>query len=195
MMINSLGLLEVYGFVASVEAMDAMLKTSNVRLLSHKITPPALVTIVIEGDLAACRVAVDSGAVAAEKLGKVICRKVIGRPVKDTENIVLSFCDETEHKPEPVSKPKNVEAEIDVEIIEVDVETVDTFEENRSGIMSENNEINNVKTFLQKRGEKGANLTEILGQLKIDRETLKVILNNCVHNKELRKKRSRYYFH
>lgn len=92
-MINTLGLLEVYGFVAGVEAMDAMLKSANVRLLSHSVTPSALVTIVIEGDLAACRAALDAGCAATEYIGgKVLCQKVLGRPEKDTERMVLSFC-------------------------------------------------------------------------------------------------------
>ncbi|GHA00157.1 hypothetical protein DC083_08505 [Ignatzschineria ureiclastica] len=92
-MINTLGLLEVYGFVAGVEAMDAMLKSANVRLLSHSVTPSALVTIVIEGDLAACRAALDAGCAATEYIGgKVLCQKVLGRPERDTERMVLSFC-------------------------------------------------------------------------------------------------------
>ena len=35
-MINALGLLEVEGMVAAVDAADAMLKAANVRLLSHE---------------------------------------------------------------------------------------------------------------------------------------------------------------
>ncbi len=36
-MINALGLLEVDGMVAAVDAADAMLKAANVRLLSHEV--------------------------------------------------------------------------------------------------------------------------------------------------------------
>ncbi len=35
-MINALGLLEVDGMVAAIDAADAMLKAANVRLLSHE---------------------------------------------------------------------------------------------------------------------------------------------------------------
>ena len=36
-MINALGLLEVDGMVAAIDAADAMLKAANVRLLSHEV--------------------------------------------------------------------------------------------------------------------------------------------------------------
>ena len=54
-MINALGLLEVDGMVAAIDAADAMLKAANVRLLSHEVLDPGRLTLVVEGDLAACR--------------------------------------------------------------------------------------------------------------------------------------------
>ena len=56
-MINALGLLEVEGMVAAIDAADAMLKAANVRLLSHEVLDPGRLTLVVEGDLAACRAA------------------------------------------------------------------------------------------------------------------------------------------
>lgn len=53
-MINALGLLEVDGMVAAIDAADAMLKAANVRLLSHEVLDPGRLTLVVEGDLAAC---------------------------------------------------------------------------------------------------------------------------------------------
>jgi hypothetical protein len=61
-MINALGLLEVDGMVAAVDAADAMLKAANVRLLSHEVLDPGRLTLVVEGDLAACRAALDAEA-------------------------------------------------------------------------------------------------------------------------------------
>ena len=48
-MINALGLLEVDGMVAAVDAADAMLKAANVRLLSHEVLDPGRLTLVVEG--------------------------------------------------------------------------------------------------------------------------------------------------
>ncbi|EAA8276552.1 ethanolamine utilization microcompartment protein EutK [Salmonella enterica] len=90
-MINALGLLEVDGMVAAVDAADAMLKAANVRLLSHQVLDPGRLTLVVEGDLAACRVALDAGSAAAQRAGRVISRKEIGRPEEDTQWLIGGF--------------------------------------------------------------------------------------------------------
>ncbi len=46
-MINALGLLEVDGMVAAIDAADAMLKAANVRLLSHEVLDPGRLTLVM----------------------------------------------------------------------------------------------------------------------------------------------------
>lgn len=90
-MINALGLLEVDGMVAGVDAADAMLKAANVRLLSHEVLDPGRLTLVVEGDLAACRAALDAGSAAAQRTGQVISRKEIGRPDNDTQWLISGF--------------------------------------------------------------------------------------------------------
>ena len=90
-MINALGLLEVDGMVAAIDAADAMLKAANVRLLSHEVLDPGRLTLVVEGDLAACRAALDAGCAAAMRTGRVISRKEIGRPDDDTQWLVTGF--------------------------------------------------------------------------------------------------------
>ncbi|WP_437889158.1 ethanolamine utilization microcompartment protein EutK [Phytobacter sp. V91] len=90
-MINALGLLEVEGMVAAVDAADAMLKAANVRLLSHEVLDPGMLTLVVEGDLAACRAALDAGSAAAQRTGHVIGRKEIGRPEDDTQWLIGGF--------------------------------------------------------------------------------------------------------
>ncbi len=79
-MINALGLLEVDGMVAAIDAADAMLKAANVRLLSHEVLDPGRLTLVVEGDLAACRAALDAGCAAAMRTGRVIAvRRSVGQ--------------------------------------------------------------------------------------------------------------------
>lgn len=88
---NALGLLEVDGMVSAIDAADAMLKAANVRLLSHEVLDPGRLTLVVEGDLAACRAALDAGYAAAMRTGRVISRKEIGRPDDDTQWLVAGF--------------------------------------------------------------------------------------------------------
>ncbi len=89
--IDALGFVEVYGLVAGIEAADAMLKSARVRLLRQHEVNPGLITVVVEGDLAACRAAVNAGVAAAERVGKVISSHVIGRPDPDTETLVVDL--------------------------------------------------------------------------------------------------------
>ena len=102
-MINALGLLEVDGMVAAVDAADAMLKAANVRLLSHEVLDPGRLTLVVEGDLAACRAALDAGSAAAARTGRVISRKEIGRPDDDTQWLIGGF---TRQPKKPEQKPE-----------------------------------------------------------------------------------------
>lgn len=87
-MINALGLLEVRGLATAIEAADAMLKSANVRLLRQWRTDPGMISLVVEGDLAACRAALDAGDTAARRLGEIVSRCEIGRPDPDTETLI-----------------------------------------------------------------------------------------------------------
>ncbi|EBA4957969.1 ethanolamine utilization microcompartment protein EutK [Salmonella enterica subsp. enterica serovar Teshie] len=113
-MINALGLLEVEGMVAAIDAADAMLKAANVRLLSHEVLDPGRLTLVVEGDLAACRAALDAGSAAAQRTGRVIGRKEIGRPEDDTQWLISSF--KREPKP-PVQTPAPMVSESAPELL------------------------------------------------------------------------------
>jgi len=76
----ALGLLETHGLVAAIEAADAMLKAADVRLVRQQRTVPGLVTHLVAGETAAVQSAVDAGAAAAERVGRVVARHVIPRP-------------------------------------------------------------------------------------------------------------------
>ncbi|CEJ66991.1 MULTISPECIES: ethanolamine utilization microcompartment protein EutK [Citrobacter] len=111
-MINALGLLEVDGMVAAVDAADAMLKAANVRLLSHQVLDPGRLTLVVEGDLAACRAALDAGSAAAARTGRVVSRKEIGRPDDDTQWLIGGFTRQPK-KPEPKKPEQKPEVKSD----------------------------------------------------------------------------------
>jgi len=89
--IHALGFVEVYGLATGIEAADAMLKSAQVRLLRQYEVHPGLITLTIEGDLAACRAAVSAGVAAASRIGTVISSNVMGRPDEDTETMVLDL--------------------------------------------------------------------------------------------------------
>jgi len=76
----SLGLIETWGFLPAVEAVDAGMKSANVIFAGYEITRTALVTVKFIGDVSAVSTAVRAGMAAAEKVGKVIATHVIPRP-------------------------------------------------------------------------------------------------------------------
>jgi microcompartment protein CcmL/EutN len=77
---EALGLIETRGFVALVEASDAMVKAANVRLVSYEKIGGGFVTAVVRGDVAAVKAAVEAGAAAANKVGELVSVHVIPRP-------------------------------------------------------------------------------------------------------------------
>lgn len=75
------GLVEVQGLVASIEGLDTMLKTSEVRLIhTEKRLGGRLVTFIVTGSVSAVKAAVESGSRAASALGKVYGCEVIPSP-------------------------------------------------------------------------------------------------------------------
>ena len=85
---EALGMVETWGLVASIEALDAMVKAANVELVGTEKIGSGLVSVMVRGDVGAVKAAVEAGANAASKIGNVVSTHVIPRPHLDTENIV-----------------------------------------------------------------------------------------------------------
>ena len=92
------GMVETKGLVGAIEAADAMVKTSNVRLVGKERTDPAMITIKIIGETAAVRSAVEAGAAAAKRVGQLVSQHVIPRPAEGVEELIFakSFLSEDE---------------------------------------------------------------------------------------------------
>ena len=85
---EALGMVETKGFVAAVEAADAMVKSANVTLIGSKQIGAGLVTVFVRGDVGAVKAATDAGAVAARAVGELVSVHVIPRPHTDVEKIL-----------------------------------------------------------------------------------------------------------
>jgi ethanolamine utilization protein EutM len=86
--LEALGMIETKGFIALVEATDAMLKAANVTLVGWDKVGSGLVSAFVAGDVAAVKAATDAGAAAAGRVGEVVSVHVIPRPHDDL-SIVL----------------------------------------------------------------------------------------------------------
>ena len=96
---ESFGFVETYGFVAAIEAADAMVKAARVRVKTVANADAGLISVVCEGDLAACQAAVDAGAAAAARVGQCLCKNIIARPDDDTDTLVADHADSLVEKP------------------------------------------------------------------------------------------------
>ena len=108
---QALGLVETKGLVASIEAADAMLKASRVKLVGKERALAGLITIVVVGDVAAVKASVDAGAAAAQRVGELVSVHIIPKPddqiktILPIENGKKTFTSEKIIKPKP-SKPE-----------------------------------------------------------------------------------------
>jgi ethanolamine utilization protein EutM len=80
---EALGMIETKGFIALLEATDAMLKAANVQLVGWDKVGSGLVSAFVTGDVAAVKSATDAGAAAAGRIGEVVSVQVIPRPHED----------------------------------------------------------------------------------------------------------------
>lgn len=79
-MADALGMIETRGFVAMVEAADAMVKAAKVELIGYEKTGGGYTTAVVRGDVAAVKAATEAGSRAAERVGELVSVHVIPRP-------------------------------------------------------------------------------------------------------------------
>lgn len=117
---RALGMIETMGLIPSIEALDAMLKAANVETLEKTNVRGGIVTVLVVGDVAAVKAAVDAGAAAVQRVsqGALISQHVIPRPDSQIDVLFkhnkkmlnnIEIADEVE-KPENV-EPENIEDE------------------------------------------------------------------------------------
>lgn len=82
-MSEAIGMIETRGFTGSVEATDAMVKAANVSVARTIPIGGGLMTVVVRGDVASVKAAVDAGSRAAAKVGELVSSHVIARPHDD----------------------------------------------------------------------------------------------------------------
>ena len=89
---QAIGMIETRGVLAAIESADVMLKTANVRLVSKEKVGGGLITVIVEGDVAAVKASVEAGAYAVENLDKslLVSKHVIPRPVSDVHDLLLA---------------------------------------------------------------------------------------------------------
>ena len=76
----ALGFIETQGFTAIFNAIDQACKAANVEVVGKEKLGGGYVTVIIKGDVAAVKAAVEAGEAEVEQLGTLIAAYVIPRP-------------------------------------------------------------------------------------------------------------------
>ncbi|MCK4574188.1 MAG: ethanolamine utilization microcompartment protein EutM [candidate division Zixibacteria bacterium] len=84
---EALGMIETKGLVALIEAADAMVKAAKVQLVAYEKVGGGFVTVMVRGDVAACKAATEAGAAAAQKIGELVSVHVIPRPHTNVHDV------------------------------------------------------------------------------------------------------------
>ena len=77
---RALGFIETQGFTAVFEAIDQACKAANVEVVGKEKLGGGYVTVIIQGDVAAVKAAVEAGSQHVKDLGTLIAAHVIARP-------------------------------------------------------------------------------------------------------------------
>jgi microcompartment protein CcmL/EutN len=91
---RAIGLVETYGYIGAVEALDVALKAANVKFLGCKFVKGGIVTIMVIGDVAAVKAAVDAAEVAVPRVGTLRTTHVIARASEDVFSMLNDTTDE-----------------------------------------------------------------------------------------------------
>ena len=94
----ALGMVETRGQIAAIEAADAMCKAADVFLIGETMIGRGMVTVMVRGDVAAVKAAVDAGAAAAARVGELKSTHVIPRPDGDIEKILPKIREKNQKK-------------------------------------------------------------------------------------------------
>ena len=89
---RALGLLEVFGLAYILQAADAMGKAADVEVFGYDNVASGYISVLVGGDVAACRAAVDAGKKAIEDMGgEVYSAVVINNPHPDLWKITERY--------------------------------------------------------------------------------------------------------
>ncbi|WML37586.1 BMC domain-containing protein [Clostridium sp. OS1-26] len=142
---STLGLIETYGFIGAVEALDVAAKAANVELVSCEFVKGGIVTIIITGEVASVKASVEAAAIAVEKLGVLRSTHVIARAYDEVRDILQDVKSSDLVKEDEVNETEVglTEIEDSVNETEVNLTEIDLSEEfkDKTELLNSNDEV------------------------------------------------------
>lgn len=81
-------MVECYGYIGALEALDACVKSANVELVGCEFIGGGFVTILVSGDVGAVKASIHAAEAAVKKVGKLMATHVIARPSEEVQKIL-----------------------------------------------------------------------------------------------------------
>ncbi|AEB76412.1 BMC domain-containing protein [Clostridium botulinum] len=94
---EAIGSIETFGLVFALEAADAMCKAADVELIGYENVASGYISVLVRGDVGACKTAVDAGIAAVNTMegANLYSSVVIARPHEDLEKIIKRYAVES----------------------------------------------------------------------------------------------------
>lgn len=90
MRLQALGLIEVIGMTTALEAADTCAKSSDIEIIGCEKITNGLVTVKIQGNVGAVKVAIDAARTSASRINTVVSTLIIPRPAEAILPIIRS---------------------------------------------------------------------------------------------------------
>jgi len=85
---QALGFIETRSLVAAIQAADTMVKSADVKIVDFNYVGSGIVAVVVAGEVAAVKAAVENGRATAAELAEIISSNVIARPHDEVDRLL-----------------------------------------------------------------------------------------------------------
>ena len=192
----SYGFIETQGLIGSIEAADAMLKAAKVRLIQRREIGFGLVTIIVEGELAAVMASVEAGRMAAEAVGQFVTSHVIPNPFEDTSGLILGRLFVAEEKTLISKAEKEVKSVKEIPAKETPSPKLKAKKTDKSQKPEKTERSGDSRKEIQKivaKYKNGVTLEEIASALKRDPDECRIVLKELIDKEKIEKVKNRYF--
>jgi ethanolamine utilization protein EutM len=85
---QAIGMVETRSLLAAIQAADTMVKAAAVHIVDFEYVGSGIVAVIVSGEVAAVRAAVDAGKESAATVAEVISTNVIARPHDEVDKML-----------------------------------------------------------------------------------------------------------
>ncbi|MTI68538.1 MAG: BMC domain-containing protein [Firmicutes bacterium] len=85
---QAIGMVDVRSLVAAIQAADTMVKSADVNIVDVEYVGSGVISVVVTGEVAAVKAAVDNGSDTAGQIAEIISTNVIARPHDEVDKML-----------------------------------------------------------------------------------------------------------